>query len=418
MLAYSRFVRKGPAGISDLPVVQNKNVFYFCRMGSPVIVEAVRTPIGKRKGWLAGVHPAVLLGAAQVEVLKRAGVEAALVEQVIGGCVSQAGEQSNNMVRRAWMHAGLPIHTASTVIDAQCSSAQQSVHLVDAMIAAGAIRTGVACGIESMSRIPLGANLPEGLGDPRPAGWSIDLPNQFQGADRIVRDRGFSREQVDAFGLWSQQKARAAVDERRFDREVFALEAPVLDEEGTPTDQTRLVDADQSVRDTSLEALAALKPVLEGGTHTAGTSSQISDGASAMLLMDSDLATSLGLTPRARIVASCLVGADPYYHLDGPVQATEKLLADTGMTIGDIDICEVNEAFAGVVMSWAHVHEVPEDKINVNGGAIALGHPVGSTGTRLLTTALHELERRDATTALVSMCAGGAQASGTILERI
>jgi len=387
-------------------------------MGNPVIVEAVRTPIGKRRGWLAGLHPAELLGAAQVEVLKRCGIDPDLVDQVIGGCVTQAGEQSNNMVRRAWMHAGLPNHTASTVIDAQCSSAQQATHLINAMIRAGAISAGVACGVESMSRLPLGANVPPGTGNPRPDGWSIDLPSQFVGADRIVRDRGFSREQVDAFGLASQQKARVATDEGRFAREIFALDAPVLDEEGKPTDQTRVIDRDQGLRDTTLESLAGLSPVLEGGFHTAGTSSQISDGASALLLMDESLATSLGLKPRARIVASCLVGADPYYHLDGPVQATEKLLQTSGMTIADIDLCEVNEAFAGVVLSWAQVHDVPDDKINVNGGAIALGHPVGSTGTRLLTTALHELERRDASTALVSMCAGGAQASGTIIERI
>ena len=387
-------------------------------MGNPVIVEAVRTPLGKRRGWLAGVHPAVLLGASQVEVLKRAGIDPELVDQVVGGCVTQAGEQSNNMVRRAWMHAGLPNHTASTVIDAQCSSAQQATHLINAMIAADAIRVGVACGVESMSRVPLGGNVPKGLGNPRPDGWSIDLPDQFTGADRIVKDRGFSREDVDRFGLRSQVKAKAARDEGRFTREIFAMEAPVLDEDGNPTGETRVVDTDQGIRDTTLEALAALKPVLEGGTHTAGTSSQVTDGSSALLLMDEELARSLGLQPRARILASCLVGADPYYHLDGPVQATEKLLADTGMTIADIDICEVNEAFAGVVMSWASVHKVPEEKINVNGGAIALGHPVGSTGTRLLTTALHELERRDASTALVSMCAGGAQASGTIIERI
>jgi acetyl-CoA C-acetyltransferase len=387
-------------------------------MGHPVIVEAVRTAQGKRRGWLAGLHPAVLLGAAQVEVLKRSGIDPDLVDQVIGGCVTQVGEQSNNMVRRAWMHAGLPNHTASTAIDAQCSSAQQSAHLVNALIAADQIKVGIACGIESMSRVPLGANVPKGLGDPRPDDWDIDLPNQFEGADRIVKNRGFSRTDVDQFGLWSQQKARVAADEGRFDREIFGVEAPVLDEEGKPTGETRVVSKDQGIRDTSLEALANLSPVLEGGIHTAGTSSQISDGASALLIMDSDLAASLGLTPRARIVASCLVGADPYYHLDGPVQATEKLLADTGMSIADMDICEVNEAFAGVVMSWAKVHQVPEEKINVNGGAIALGHPVGSTGTRLLTTALHELERRDATTALVAMCAGGAQASGTIIERI
>jgi acetyl-CoA C-acetyltransferase len=387
-------------------------------MGHPVIVEAVRTAQGKRRGWLAGLHPAVLLGAAQVEVLKRSGIDPDLVDQVIGGCVTQVGEQSNNMVRRAWMHAGLPNHTASTAIDAQCSSAQQSAHLVNALIAADQIKVGIACGIESMSRVPLGANVPKGLGDPRPDDWDIDLPNQFEGADRIVKNRGFSRTDVDQFGLWSQQKARVAADEGRFDREIFGVEAPVLDEEGKPTGETRVVSKDQGIRDTSLEALANLSPVLEGGIHTAGTSSQISDGASALLIMDSDLAASLGLTPRARIVASCLVGADPYYHLDGPVQATEKLLADTGMSIADMDICEVNEAFAGVVMSWAKVHQVPEEKINVNGGAIALGHPVGSTGTRLLTTALHELERRDATTALIAMCAGGAQASGTIIERI
>ena len=387
-------------------------------MGTPVIVEAVRTPLGKRRGWLAALHPAEMLGVVQVEVLKRPGVDPNLVDQVIGGCVTQAGEQSNNMVRRAWMHAGLPRQVASTVIDAQCSSSQQAAHFVNAMIIGDAITAGVACGIESMSRIPLGGNVPKGLGDPRPPGWDIDLPNQFEGADRIARDRGFTREQVDEFGLSSQLKARAAVDERRFDREIVPVEAPVLDEAGALTGETRVVDADQGLRETTLEGLAALDPVLDGGTHTAGTSSQISDGASALLMMDADLAGALGLKPRARIVASCLVGADPYYHLDGPVQATERLLADTGMTIGDIDICEVNEAFAAVVMSWASVHAVPDDKVNVNGGAIALGHPVGATGARLLTTALHELERRDATTALVSMCAGGAQASGTILERI
>ena len=391
-------------------------------MGTPVIVEAARTPLGKRRGLLAGLHAAELLGTSMTEVLARAGLDhettGQVVGQVVGGCVTQAGEQSNNMVRRAWMHAGLPNDVASTVIDAQCSSGQQAAHLVNAMIAAGAIKAGIACGVESMSRVGLGASVAPGTGDPRPPTWDIDLPNQFEGADRIVRDRGFSREEVDAFGLWSQRKARTALDEGRFKREIFPVTAPVLDDEGQPTGQTRQVEVDQGVRDTSMGALAGLKPVLDGGTHTAGTSSQISDGSSALLLMDSEVAASLGLRPRARIVASCLVGADPYYHLDGPVQATERVLADAGMTIADLDICEVNEAFAGVVMSWAKVHAVPEDKVNVNGGAIALGHPVGSTGTRLLTTALHELERRDATTALVSMCAGGAQASGTIIERI
>ncbi len=387
-------------------------------MGTPVIVDAVRTPLGKRKGWLAGIHPATLLGFAQRQVLERAGVDPALVEQVVGGCVTQAGEQSNDMIRRAWLHAGLPQHTGATAVDAQCGSGQQSAHLVHDMIAAGTIDVGIACGIESMSRIPLGGNVPPGLGDPRPEDWSIDMPNQFEAADRIARNRGLTRADLEAFGLASQQKARIAVDEGRFKREIAALEAPVLDAEGAPTGETRLVDTDQGLRDTTLEGLASLRSVLPDGLHTAGTSSQISDGASAVLIMDEDKARSLGLTPRARIVNHCLVGSDPYYHLDGPIAATQRLLDRTGMTISDFDLFEVNEAFASVVLSWAGEHRVDLDRVNVNGGAIALGHPVGSTGTRLITTALHELERRDLSTALISMCAGGAMATGTIIERI
>ncbi len=386
-------------------------------MGNPVIVEAVRTPLGRRRGWLAGVHPAELLGFVQTAVLQRAGLEPDLVEQIIGGCVTQVGEQSNDMVRRAWLHAGMPQHTGATTIDAQCGSGQQSAHLVNDLVRAGSIDVGIACGVESMSRIGLGANVPPGLGDPRPESWTIDLPNQFEGADRIARNRGISRSDLDAFGVGSQRKARAAVDEGRFKREIAPLTAPVLDESG-PTDETRLVDSDQGLRDTTLEGLSGLKPVLEGGLHTAGTSSQISDGASAVLIMDAEKAEALGLTPKARIVDHCLVGSDPYYHLDGPVDATQRLLDRTGMAISDFDLFEVNEAFASVVLSWAGVHGVDLDLVNVNGGAIALGHPVGSTGTRLITTALHELERRDAGTALISMCAGGAMATGTVLERI
>jgi acetyl-CoA C-acetyltransferase len=387
-------------------------------MGNPVIVDAVRSPLGKRKGWLAGVHPAVLLGSMQAEVIRRAGIDPELVEQVVGGCVTQAGEQSNGMVRRAWLHAGLPQHTGATVVDAQCGSGQQSAHLVHDMIAAGTIDVGVACGVESMSRIPLGGNVPPGLGDPRPDDWDIDMPNQFEAADRIAANRGFTRELIDEFGLASQQKARIAVDEGRFKREIAPMTAPVLDAEGQPTGETRTVDADQGLRDTTLEGLAQLRSVLPDGLHTAGTSSQISDGASAVLIMDEDKARALGLTPRARISNHVLVGSDPYYHLDGPIDATQRLLDRTGMAISDFDLFEVNEAFASVVLSWATVHGVDMDKVNVNGGAIALGHPVGSTGTRLITTALHELERRDQSTALISMCAGGAMATGTIIERI
>jgi acetyl-CoA C-acetyltransferase len=376
-------------------------------MGTPVIIDAVRTPLGKRNGWLAGVHPAQLLGFVQRQVIARAGIDADLVEQVVGGCVTQAGEQSNDMVRRAWLHAGLPQHTGGTAIDAQCGSGQQSAHLVADMVAAGTIDVGIACGVEAMSRIPLGANVPAGMGDPRPADWSIDMPNQFEAADRIARHRGLGRADLEAFGLASQQKARVAVDEGRFKREIAAYDAPVLGQDGSPTGETRLVDTDQGLRETTLEGLAGLRTVLPDGLHTAGTSSQISDGASAVLIMDEAKARALGLRPRARIVTHCLVGSDPYFHLDGPIEATQRVLDRTGMTIPDIDLFEVNEAFASVVLSWAGQHHVDMDKVNVNGGAIALGHPVGSTGTRLITTALHELERRELSTALVSMCAGG-----------
>ncbi|MEP7737761.1 steroid 3-ketoacyl-CoA thiolase [Nocardioides sp. 31GB23] len=387
-------------------------------MGTPVIVDAVRTPLGKRNGWLAGVHPAQLLAFVQRQVVERAGIDPELVEQVVGGCVTQAGEQSNDMVRRAWLYAGLPQHTGATAIDAQCGSGQQSAHLVADMVAAGTIDVGIACGVEAMSRIPLGANVPAGMGDPRPADWSIDLPNQFEAADRIARHRGLDRADLEAFGLASQQKARVAVDEGRFKREIAAYDAPVLDEDGSPTGETRLVDTDQGLRETTLEGLAGLRTVLPDGLHTAGTSSQISDGASAVLIMDEARARALGLRPRARIVTHCLVGSDPYFHLDGPIDATQRVLDRTGMSISDIDLFEVNEAFASVVLSWAGQHQVDMDRVNVNGGAIALGHPVGSTGTRLITTALHELERRELSTALVSMCAGGAMATGTLLELI
>ncbi len=387
-------------------------------MGTPVIVDAVRTPLGKRKGWLAGLHPAQTLGFVQAEVLRRAGVDPALVEQVVGGIVSQAGEQSNDAVRRAWLYAGLPQATGGTALDAQCGSGQQASHLVNDMVAAGTIDVGIACGVEMMSRIPLGANVPPGLGDPRPADWSIDMPNQFEAADRIARNRGLSRADLEALGLASQEKAAVAVSEGRFKREIAPITAPVLSESGEPTGETRVVDADQGLRATTAAGLAGLKPVLEDGLHTAGTSSQISDGAAALLIMDEAKARALGLTPRARIVSQCLVGSDPYYHLDGPIDATRRILERTGRTIGDIDIFEVNEAFASVVLSWAGVHGVDLDKVNVNGGAIALGHPVGATGVRLITTALHELERRDASTALISMCAGGAMATGTLIERI
>ncbi|MEV4054142.1 steroid 3-ketoacyl-CoA thiolase [Amycolatopsis sp. NPDC049688] len=385
-------------------------------MGVPVIVEAVRTPIGKRGGLLAGLHAAELLGAAQLALLDRAGIDPALVEQLIGGCVTQAGEQSNNVTRTAWLHAGLPETAGATTIDAQCGSAQQATHLIAGLIAADAIEAGVACGVEAMSRVPLGTN--RAGASPRPSSWSIDLPNQYGAAERIAVRRGLTREDVDRFGAASQHKAAAAWAAGHFDREVVPVKAPVLAPDGAPTGETRLVSRDQGLRETTAEGLARLKPVVEDGIHTAGTSSQISDGAAALLLLDADRAAALGLRPRARIVAQALVGAEPYYHLDGPIRATERVLARTGMTVSDVDLFEVNEAFASVALSWQQVLAPDPSRVNVNGGAIALGHPVGSTGARLLTTALHELERRDASTALVTMCAGGALATASIIERL
>ncbi|GAB16707.1 putative acetyl-CoA acyltransferase [Gordonia effusa NBRC 100432] len=387
-------------------------------MGVPVIVEAARTPIGKRAGWLSGLHAAEILGAAQQGVIERAGIDPELVEQVIGGCVMQVGAQSNNITRTAWLHAGLPWQTGATTIDCQCGSAQQANHLIAGLIATDTIDVGIACGIESMTQVPLGANVVEGAGARRPESWDIDMPNQFEAAERIAKRRGITRADVDALGERSQRLAKQAWDEGRYDREVLTVKAPERLKDGTLTGEILEVTKDQGLRETTLESLAALKPVLDGGIHTAGTSSQISDGAAAVLIMDEAKAKALGLTPRARIKAQALVGAEPHYHLDGPVQATERVLSRAGMSINDIDRFEVNEAFASVLLSWASVHNPDMDKVNVNGGAIALGHPVGSTGSRLITTALHELERSDSSTALITMCAGGALSTGTILERI
>jgi acetyl-CoA C-acetyltransferase len=386
-------------------------------MGQPVIVEAVRTPIGKRNGWLSGFHAAQLLGAAQVELVKRAGIEPSEVEQVVGGCVTQAGEQASNVTRTAWLTEGLPYEVAATTIDCQCGSAQQANHFVANLISAGAIDVGIGCGVEAMSRVGLGANAFNGPGKSRPDDFPWDMPDQFGAAERIAEKYGITREDVDELGLRSQKNAQQAWAEGRFDREVFSIEAPVAGPDG-PTGERQVINKDQGLRDTTAEGLAKLKPVLPDGMHTAGNSSQISDGAAAVLWMSEDRARAQGLRPRARIVAQVLVGSDPYYHLDGPIASTTKVLAKAGMTMDDIDLFEVNEAFASVVCSWAKVHEADPEKVNVNGGAIAIGHPVGSTGSRLITTALHELERRDASLALVAMCCGGALATGTIIERL
>ncbi|HEY3687564.1 MAG TPA: steroid 3-ketoacyl-CoA thiolase [Streptosporangiaceae bacterium] len=384
-------------------------------MARAVIVEAVRTPIGRRRGALAGLKPVELLAHTMNAVVARAGIDAAGVGQVFAGCVTQAGEQGGHIGRHAWLYAGLPYETGVTTVDAQCGSSEQAVHLAAALIEAGVVDVAIGCGVEAMTRVPLGRNVyPD---NPRPDDWAIDLPDQFTAAERIAGRRGITRDDTDAFGLRSQQLAAKAWADERFAREIAPIEAPVLDSEGAATGEFRTIGRDEGLRETSREALAGLKPVLGDGIHTAGTSSQISDGAAAVLLMSEDAARAAGLAPRARIRAQALVGAEPYYHLDGPIQSTRKALGAAGMALGDVDLVEINEAFASVVLSWARVLEPDMGRVNVNGGAIALGHPVGATGARLVTTALHELERSDRTTALVTMCAGGALSTATILER-
>jgi acetyl-CoA C-acetyltransferase len=385
-------------------------------MVKPVIVEAVRTPIGKRGGWMSGFHATELLALSQRGVIERAGIEADEVQQVVGGCVTKEGEQSFDITRNAWLAAGLPYQVPGTTVDCQCGSAQQANHFVQGLILAGAIEVGIACGVESMSRVPLGAESMNGPGSPRPAGFPWDMPSQFGAAQRIAEKRGITREDVDALALQSQRNAARAEEEARFQRERLVVEAPVVGPEG-PTGETQPVFRDQGPRPSTPEGLAALAPVEEGAIHTAGNSSQISDGSAAVLWMTEERARAAGLRPRARIVAQTLVGSDPYYHLDGPVEATARVLQLAGMEMGDIDLFEVNEAFASVVLSWASVHKPQMDKVNVNGGAIALGHPVGATGSRLVITALHELERSGGSTALVAMCCGGAMATASILER-
>jgi acetyl-CoA C-acetyltransferase len=391
-------------------------------MPEAVIVEALRTPIGRGKvgkGDLSAFHPANLLAKIQFGLVEKAGIDPKDVDQIIGGCVTQAGEQSGNVVRHAWLSKGDLFEVGATTIDTQCGSGQQANNFISAMIQAGSLDVGIGCGIEVMSHVGLGANVMNGPGFFQPPDWPWDSsPDQFSSVERIVKNRNITREQVDAFALRSQTLAKQAREEGRFKNEILPIEAPVLGDDGQPTAETRLVEHDQGIRDTTTEGLAQLNPVVEGGVHTPGNASQISDGAAGILWMSAEKAKEYGLKPRARIVSDVLVGCDPYYLLDGPVDATKKILAKTGMNLGDIDLYEVNEAFAGVVLSWMQVFEPDIDKVNVNGGAIALGHPVGATGTRLIVTALNELERQDKSTAYISMCCGAAVGTGTIIERL
>ncbi len=391
-------------------------------MTEAVIVEALRTPIARGKpivGELSGFHAAELLALAQRAVIERAGVAPEDVGQLIGGCVTQAGEQAGNITRNAWLSMGTSYKPGATTIDAQCGSSQQANHLINALIKGDTIDIGIACGVEAMSRVGLGMNVYNGPGYFLPENFPWDgCPDQFGSAERIVKKHGFSRQDLDEFGLRSQQLAKAAWDAGYFDAEVFEVQAPVLGEDGKPTGDTRTVSRDQGLRETTLEGLGQLKTIGEDRSHTAGNSSQISDGSAAVLWMSAEEAKRRGLKPRARIITDALVGADPYYHLDGPVDATHHAFKKSGMNINDIDHVEINEAFAAVVLSWVKEFNPDMDKVNPMGGAIALGHPVGSTGARLITTALHALERMDKSTALITMCCGASIGTATIIERL
>ena len=388
-----------------------------------VIVDALRTPIGRRGGGLSSLHPAEVLARVQSSLIERAGIDPAEVGQVVGGCVSQVGEQSFNVTRTAWLSAGLPLETAATTIDTQCGSSQQATNLASSLIGSGVVDVAVACGVELMSRIPIGSNSSKklGLGIPIPKTYfgHYEMTSQFEGAERIAEKWGISRDDTDAFGFGSQQRAAQAWAEGRFDGQYIEIEAPDLDQDGNPTDTMHTVSRDEGLRDTTLEKLATLKPVgRENGVHTAGNSSQISDGAAAVLMMTEQKAAALGLTPRARVVDTCMVGVDPVLMLTGPIDATGRLLDRTGLSIDDIDTFEINEAFASVVLAWAKQVGADLDKTNPNGGAIALGHPLGGTGAFLLTKALYELERTQGRYGLVSMCCGGGLGTGTVIERL
>jgi acetyl-CoA C-acetyltransferase len=391
-------------------------------MPEAVIIDAVRTPVGRRNGGLSTVHPAELLGTVLTALMERTGIDPAAVGQVVSGCVSQVGEQSFNIARTAWLAAGLPLSTAATTVDTQCGSSQQAANLAAALVASGTVDVAVACGVESMSRIPIGSNSSKKLGlgvpIPKPYFSRYEFTSQFEGAERIAERWGITRSDTDAFGLASQHKAARAWAEGRFDGQIVPVEAPVLDEEGRPTGDTRTVSRDEGLRDTTLEALANLKPVArEDGVHTAGTSSQISDGAAAVLIMSEERASAFGLTPKARITGTCLVGVDPVLMLTGPIDATRLLLERAKCSIDDVDLFEINEAFASVVLAWEKEVRPAPEAVNPNGGAIALGHPLGGTGVVLLTKALHELERSAGRRALVSMCCGGGLGTGTLIER-
>jgi acetyl-CoA C-acetyltransferase len=393
-------------------------------MREVVIVEAGRSPIGKKKGALSNAHPTELLAQVISEVLKRAKVDAAAVGQVVGGCINKVGAQAFNVTRTAWLTAGLPPDVACSTIDSQCGSSQFAVNLAANMIASGAEDAVLACGVENMSLLPIGsdaiAGAQAGMGKPitRKYRERYEFTSQFEGAERIATKYSIKREDTDRFGLESQLRAARAISEGRFDSQLVPVQVPVTQEGGERNGQMNTVSRDEVPRQTSMEALAGLKPVARpDGIHTAGSSSQVADGGAAVLLMSADKARELGCKPRARVLETCLVGCDPVLMLEGPIPATRKLLQRSGLKVRDIDVFEINEAFASVVLSWARTLEPDMKRVNPNGGAIALGHPLGATGCGLVTKAVNELERSSGHRAIVTMCCGGGLGTGTLLER-
>lgn len=382
-------------------------------MREAVIVEGVRTPVGRKNGFLSGIRAEDLAALPLAEVIKRAGISPELVEDVIYGCVSQVGEQAGVIARQAALIAGFPIEVPGTTIDRQCGSGQQAVHFAAQAIISGDMDVVIAGGVESMSRVPIGSNML----DVQPAESlkeKYEIIHQGLSAERIAKKWNFSREQLDEFSLESHRRAIVAQDENRFANEIMPVEVTLPD--GTKT----VVRHDEGPRrETSLEKLAGLKPVFqENGVITAGNSSQISDGAAAILLMSREKAEELGLKPRYRIVARSVVGSDPTFMLTGPIPATEKVLKKAGLTIDDIDVFEVNEAFASVPLAWLKETGANPEKLNPNGGAIALGHPLGASGARLMLTMMSELERTGGRYGLQTMCEGYGMANATIIERL
>jgi acetyl-CoA acyltransferase len=397
-------------------------------MPEAVIVDAVRTPMGKRNGSLSGFHPADLAAEVLQALAERNDLDPALVEDVIMGCVMQVGAQGVNVGRNAVLGAGWPESVPATTVDRQCGSSQQSAHFAAQGVMAGAYDVVVAAGVEVMSMVPMGASMmapntgvpfgPQMMARYEDRGGLVP---QGTSAELIAEKWDLSRESLDAYGARSQQFASRARDEGRFDREIVPVrKKPVDKETGKLIETDELLAADEGIRpDTTVESLANLKPAFQpDGVVTAGNSSQITDGASAVLIMSDTRAAELGLTPRARFHAFSLAGVDPIFMLTGPIPATETVLERGGLGIDDIDLFEINEAFASVVLAWEEELHPDMDKVNVNGGAIALGHPLGCSGARLMTTLLHELERTGGRWGLQSMCEGGGLANATIIERL